>query len=69
MATLADIQTQLDANSRAIDSAASALTDLKAKLDTAIAAGADPATLQAMHDQLAASTAKLEGALTANTPT
>lgn len=68
MATLAEIQTQVAANARATDAVLTLLTDLKTKLAAAEAA-ADPVALQAVSDELAATTAKLEGALTADPQT
>ena len=48
------------------DSVIALLTDIKARLDAAIAAG-DPAKLQALSDALDAQKAKLAAAVAANT--
>jgi hypothetical protein len=68
MATLDDVVTKVTALGTVEDSVVALLTDLKAKLDAAIAAGADPAKLQALSDALGAQTQRLSDAVTANTP-
>lgn len=50
------------------DSAIALLSDLKAKLDEAIASE-DPAALQALSDRLGAQAQELADAISANTPT
>lgn len=68
MATLDDVVAKVTALGSVEDSVVALLTDLKAKLDAAIAAGADPVKLQALSDALGAQTQKLSDAVTANTP-
>lgn len=63
MATLADIQTAETAESAAIDGVVADIASLNAELTNAQALGADPATMQAIVDQIHANTAKLTAAL------
>src|SRR4029450_11366032 len=68
MATLDDVVAKVQALTTVDDSVVALLTDLKAKLDAAISAGADPAKLQALSDALGAQTQRLSDAVTTNTP-
>lgn len=68
MSTLDDVIAKVTALGTVEDSVVALLTDLKAKLDAAIAAGADPVKLQALSDALGAQTQRLSDAVTANTP-
>ncbi len=68
MATLDDLVAKVAAISTVEDSVIALLTDIKARLDAAIAGGADPVKLQALSDAIDAQTAKLTDAVTANTP-
>lgn len=63
MATLADIQTAETEQATAITGVLDEITQLKAALAAAQAAGADPATIQAIVDEIHTNTAKLTGAL------
>jgi hypothetical protein len=69
MALLDDVVSKVTALSTVEDSVIALLTDIKAKLDAAIAGGADPAKLQALSDAIDAQKQKLTDAVTANTPT
>lgn len=66
--TLNDIVTKVQALTTVDDSVVALLTDLKNKLDQAIAGGADQATLQEISDALGSQTDRLAAAVTANTP-
>jgi hypothetical protein len=68
MATLDDIVQKVQALTTVDDSVVTLLGDLKAKLDAAIAGGADPAKLQALSDALGQQTQRLSDAVTQNTP-
>lgn len=68
MATLDDLVSKVQALTTVDESVVALLTDLKTKLDAAIASG-DPAKLQQLSDALDAQTQKLSDAVTANTPT
>ena len=68
MALLDDIISKVSALTTVDDSVVALLTDLKTKLDAAIAAGGDPAKLQAISDALGAQTQRLSDAVTVNTP-
>lgn len=68
MALLDSLQAAVAAESTVIDSAVALLQGLKAQLDAAIAAGSNPAQLQAISDAIAADTSKLANAVAANTP-
>lgn len=63
MIDLADIQTAETAESTAIDGVVADIASLNAELTNAQALGADPATMQAIVDQIHANTAKLTAAL------
>jgi len=67
MATLDDVVAKVTALGTVEDSVVALLTDLKAKLDAAIAAGADPVKLQALSDAIGAQTDRLTKAVTDNT--
>jgi len=67
MATLDDVVAKVAALGTVEDSVVALLTDLKTKLDAAIASGADPAKLQALSDAIGAQTDKLAKAVTDNT--
>lgn len=67
MATLADLQAKVAANTSVAASAVTLIQGLKAQLDAAIASG-DPAALQALSDQLDAADTSLAAAITSNTP-
>ena len=67
MATLDDVVAAVAAEDTVIDSVVTLLTDIKAKLDAAIA-GNNPAALQALSDDIAAQTKKMADAVVANTP-
>lgn len=70
MASLADIQTAETEEATAITSVVTEIASLEAQLATAQAGGSDPATIQAIVDQIHANTAKLTAALPpASTPT
>lgn len=68
MALLDDIVAKISALTTVDDGVVALLTDLKTKLDAAIAAGGDPAKLQAISDALGAQTQRLSDAVTVNTP-
>lgn len=68
MATLDDVVVKVTALTTVDDSVVALLGDLKTKLDAAIAAGGNPAQLQALSDALGAQTDRLSAAVTANTP-
>jgi len=68
MALLDDIVAKVSALTTVDDSVVALLTDLKTKLDAAIAAGGDPAKLQAISDALGTQTQRLSDAVTTNTP-
>ncbi len=68
MATLADVQAAVEAQETVELSVITLLTELKTKLDAAIASN-DPAALQSLSDKIAADTKKLSDAVVANTPT
>jgi hypothetical protein len=68
MATLDDLIAKVTALTAVDDSVVALLTDLKDKLDAAIASG-DPAKIQAISDALGEQTQRLADAVTANTPT
>ena len=72
---ITQMASQLDALTAAVarntdvtESAITLLNGLKQKLDELIAAGSDPAALQALADSLGAETQKLADAVTVNTP-
>jgi hypothetical protein len=67
MATIADLQARVSANTSVIASAVTLIQGFKAQLDAAIATG-DPVALQALSDSLAASDQALADAVAANTP-
>ena len=67
MATLDDVVTAVADEGTVVDSVVTLLTDLKAKLDAAIATG-DPVKIQAVVDAIAAQKQKLADAVVANTP-
>lgn len=67
MATLDDVVAKVSALSTVNDSVIALLTDIKAKLDQAIASN-DPAKLQQLSDALDAQKQKLTDAVSANTP-
>jgi len=67
MATLDDVVAKVAALGTVEGSVVALLTDLKTKLDAAIASGADPAKLQALSDAIGAQTDKLAKAVTDNT--
>lgn len=68
MAQLDDVIAKVSSLGTVEDSVIALLTDIKAKLDAAIANGADPAKLQALSDAIDAQTQKLSDAVVANTP-
>lgn len=68
MASLNDVVAKVAALKSVEDSVVTLLGDLKSRLDAAIAAGADPAALQALSDDLGAQTQRLADAVTQNTP-
>lgn len=68
MATLADIQAKVAAETTVEQSAITLLQELSQQLKDALANGADPATLQAIADNLDQNNANLAAAITANTP-
>ena len=68
MAQLDDVIAKVAALGTVEDSVITLLTDIKAKLDAAIAGGSNPAQLQALSDAIDAQSAKLSAAVTANTP-
>lgn len=68
MATLDDVVAKVTALGTVEDGVVTLLTDIKAKLDAAIAAGPDPVKLQALSDAIDAQSQKLAAAVTANTP-
>ena len=68
MALLDALTAQVAKNTEVDESAIVLLQGLKAKLDEAITSG-DPAAIQALSDQLGASTQKLADAVAANTTT
>jgi hypothetical protein len=63
MVTLADIQTAETDEATAITGVVNELASLESQLAAAQASGADPATMQAIVDQIHANTAKLTSAL------
>lgn len=63
-----DLKAKVAANGDVIAAAVMLLQGLKARLDAAIAAGADPAMLQALSDDLGAQDKALADAVVANTP-
>ena len=65
--TLDDLVAQVAALTTVDDSVVALLTDIKARLDAAIASG-DPTKIQALSDALAAQTQRLADAVVANTP-
>jgi DNA-binding FadR family transcriptional regulator len=67
MATLKDVLDAVTSETMIDDSVVTLLTQLHDQLAAAIAAN-DPAALQAIVDGIAANTAKLAAAVTANTP-
>ncbi len=67
MATLADIQAKVTAESTVEDSVIALLNGISQQLKDALAAN-DPKALQAVSDGLDANIAKLTAAVTANTP-
>lgn len=67
MATLDDVKNKVDAETTVVASAVTLLTDLKTKLDAAIASN-DPTKLQALSDAIGAQTDALAAAVAANTP-
>jgi hypothetical protein len=67
MALLDDIIAKISALTTVDDSVIALLTDLKAKLDAAIANGADPAKLQQISDALGTEMQRLSDAVTTNT--
>lgn len=66
--TFDEVLTKVTALSTVEDSVIALLTDIKAKLDAAIASGADPVKLQALSDAIDAQKVKLGDAVVANTP-
>lgn len=68
MASLDDIVTKVTALGTVESSVVALLADIKAKLDAAIASGADPVKLQALSDAIDAQSAALSAAVVANTP-
>lgn len=68
MATLFDIQTAETEESNAITSVVGEIAQLETDLASAQAAGADPAAMQAIVDQIHANTAKLTAALPPASP-
>ncbi len=64
---LAQLQTDVAAQTDVVSSAVVLLTGLKAALDAAIASG-NPAALQALSASLEANTKSLSDAVTVNTP-
>jgi hypothetical protein len=67
MADLSTLQTEVSANSDAVQSAVTLISGLAQQLKDALAAN-DPAAIQALADQLDANTQSLAAAVTANTP-
>lgn len=68
MAILDDLVAKVAKLKTVDDSVVALLDGLKAKLDAAIAAGNDPAQLQALSDALGAETDRLSTAVTTDTP-
>lgn len=68
MVTLADIQTAETEEAAAISSVLAEITQLQTELAAAQASNSDPATIQAIVDQIHANTAKLTAALPPSTP-
>jgi hypothetical protein len=68
MALLDDVLAKVTAETTVVDSVVTLLTELKTKLDAAIATGADPAKLQAISDAIGSNTQKLADGVTTNTP-
>jgi hypothetical protein len=68
MATMAELETQVKANTDAEDSAVLLIQGIAKQLTDALAAGADPARLQALVDQLKSHADPLAAAVVANTP-
>lgn len=67
MASIADLQAKVAANTAVVSSAITLIQGLKEQLDAAIASG-DPAALQALSDSLGASDQALADAIATNTP-
>ena len=67
MATLDDVVNKVTDLGSVEDGVVTLLTDVKTKLDAAIASG-DPAKIQQISDALGAQKQKLADAITANTP-
>lgn len=75
MATVADVQAALASNETKqntiiglLQTEAQALADTKAQLAAAIAAGADPAALQAVVDKMTADGVSMDAAIASVTP-
>jgi len=68
MATMSDVLAKVSALKTVEDSVVALLGDLKGRLDAAIAAGSDPAALQALSADIGAQTQKLADAVVVNTP-
>jgi uncharacterized membrane protein affecting hemolysin expression len=67
MATMAELEIQVKANTDAEDSAVLLINGIAKQLSDLIAAGADPAKLQALVDQLKSHSDALAAAVVANT--
>jgi ABC-type glycerol-3-phosphate transport system substrate-binding protein len=68
MAVLDELTADVEANSDVVASVEALVAGFAERLAAAIAAGADPAVLQALHDELTANTARLAAAVVAGTP-
>jgi hypothetical protein len=65
---LDDLKAQVTETTQVEQSAITLINGIAAQLQEAINNGADPATLQAMHDELKANSDALAAAVAANTP-
>lgn len=68
MATLTDLKNAVAAESGVVQSAITLLNGLTAKIQDLIDAGADPATFQALVDDVKQQTSDLAAGVVANTP-
>lgn len=68
MATIQDLITKVASESTVDDSIITLLNGISQQLKDALAAGGSPAQIQAVSDALDANIAKIQAAVTANTP-
>lgn len=67
LVTLAELKAKVEAEATVVNSAVTLINGLSQQLKDALAAGADPAAIQAIADELDAQSAALASAVAANT--